>query len=323
MPCGQSFIHDIIVNITFMISRFTYKDLVWIDVQSPTQEEVRSLMDEFSIHPLAADELLVPTLRPKVDVYPNLIYLILHFPLITHLHEGSQDIEIDFIIGKKFLITAHKEHIDSLHEFSKLFEVNSILEKSNIGDHAGFILFYILKDLYKMLDAQLDHIRCDFSEIETKIFNGEERDMVNTISHLNRDLLNFKQTLRPHKEVLESFEHAGIKFFGQDFSYYLHTTIGEFFKISSILDGHRETLLELRDTNDSLLATKTNEIMKTLTIMAFLMMPLTFITGIFGMNAVASMPIVNDSEGFWIIIAVMCVIAVALFTYFRFFKKWM
>ncbi|MEK7148595.1 MAG: magnesium transporter CorA family protein [Patescibacteria group bacterium] len=305
-----------------MISRYTYKDLVWVDVQSPTQEEVRSLMEEFAIHPLVADELLGPTLRPKVDLYNDFIYLILHFPTITHKHDGGKDQEIDFVIGKKFIITAHYGLVDQLHEFSKVFEVNSILDKLNIREHAGFILFYILKDLYKMLDTELDHINHDFNEIQSKIFSGKERDMVNSISHINRDLLNFKQILRPHKEVLESFEVAGAKFFGKEFSYYLHTIVGEFYKVSSILDGHRETVLDLRDTNDSLLTTKTNDIMKTLTITAFILLPLTFIGQLFGMSFINT-PLENNPSAFFITIIAMGVIGTLLFGYFKFFKKWM
>src|SRR3989338_10005026 len=121
-----------------MISRYTYKDLVWIDLESPTQEEVRGVMEEFDIHPLVANELLVSTLRPKVDLYSNFIYLILHFPTISHKHRGKTEQEIDFIVGKKFLITTNYDLVDSLHEFSKVFEVHSILERSNIGDHAGY-----------------------------------------------------------------------------------------------------------------------------------------------------------------------------------------
>lgn len=307
-------------TILTMISRYTYKDLVWVDVQSPTQEEVRSLMEEFSIHPLAADELLVPTLRPKVDLYPNFIYLILHFPVISHKHDGGNELEIDFIVGEKFLITTHYDLIDPLHEFSKVFEVNSILEKANIGNHAGFILFYIMRELYKMLDFELDHINHDFGDIEAKIFNGKERDMVNSISHLNRDLLNFKQILRPHKEVLESFEIAGTKFFGQDFSYYLHTIAGEYYKISNILDGHRETLLELRDTNDSLLTTKTNDTMKTLTTLSFVIFPLSLIAGIFGMNT-TSIPIIGQPNDFLIVMGMMAFGVFIMFIFFK-YKKW-
>ena len=303
-----------------MISRYTYKDLVWVDVQSPTQEEVRSLMEEFNIHPLVADELLGPTLRPKVDLYHNFIYLILHFPTISHKHNGGEDQEIDFIIGKKFIITAHYDLVDQLHEFSKVFEVNSILDKSNIGEHAGFILFYILKDLYKMLDVELEHINADFNEIQAEIFSGKERDMVNSISHLNRDLLNFKQTIRPHKEVLESFEGAGKKFFGEEFSYYLRTITGEFYKVSSILDGHRETLLDLRDTNDSLLTTKTNDIMKMLTVMSFIMLPLSFIASIFAMNTTDT-PIVGLPNGWYMLVGGMSFAGFSLVSFFK-YRKW-
>lgn len=303
-----------------MISRYNYKDLVWVDLESPTQEEVRSVMEEFGVHPLVAEELLTPTLRPKVDLYPNFIYLILHFPAITHRHTGGREQEIDFIIGKKFLITTHYDLIDSLHEFSKVFEVNSILEKSNIGDHAGYILFYILKELYKMLDRELNHIGRDFNEIEPNIFGGKERDMVTSISHLNRDLLNFRQTIRPHKEVLESFELAGAKFFGQDFSYYLRTITGEYFKVSSILDGHRETLMELRNTNDSLLTTKTNDIMKTIAIISFVTFPLSLVAAIFGMNT-KILPIVGGDNDFWYIIGIMVTITLTIFAYFK-RKRW-
>lgn len=305
-----------------MISRHNYKDLVWIDVQSPTQEEVRALMEEFGIHPLVGDELLGPTLRPKVDLYPDSIYLILRFPTLSHKHDGKEDQEIDFILGKKFIITAHYELIDQLNEIAKVLEVNSILNKSNLGDHAGYILFFILKELYKTLDIELEHINHSFTDIQAQIFNGKERDMVNSISHLNRDLLNFKQTLRPHKEVLESFEIAGTKLLGQDFSYYLHTLVGEFYKISSVLDGHRETALDLRDTNDSLLTTKTNDIMKTLTVTAFIILPLTFIGQLFGMS-IPNIPLTDNPDAFWIITGAMAVIGIALYGYFKFFKKWM
>lgn len=304
-----------------MISRYAHKKLVWIDVQSPTQDEIRQLMDEFSIHPLVADELLAPTLRPKVDLFPNFIYLILHFPTISHDHDGGRDQEIDFIVGKDFLITTHYDHIDTLHEFSKMFEVNSILDRANIGDHAGYLLFSIMRELYKMLDRELDHINHDFGDIESKIFGGRERDMVTAISHLNRDLLNFKQALRPHKEVLESFEIAGAKFFGKEFDYYLRTTIGEYYKISNVLDGHRETLLELRETNDSLLATKNNEIMQFLTIMAFFTFPLSLAAGILSIHAQGT-PLVDSPNGFWIIILLMAFGAASMFTFFK-YRKWL
>lgn len=304
-----------------MISRYAYKDLVWIDMESPSKEEVRQVMEEYSLHPLIADELLSPTLRPKVDLYSDLIYLIMHFPAVYRANGKSGSQEIDFVIGRNFLITSHYEHIDPLHKFSKVFEVNSILNKTDVGKHSGFLFFHIIKELYRVLVLELDYIDEQLENIEEHIFKGEEAQMVETISQVNRDLLNVRQAIRPHKEVLDSFEAAGKTFFGEDFSYHLRAIVGEYYKVFNILEGHKETLLDLRDTNDSLLTTKTNEIMKKLTIMTFITFPLSLVAAIFGMNAL-HMPLIGDPYDFWLIAVIMGVIAMIMFGYFR-FKKWM
>ncbi|MCK5027209.1 MAG: magnesium transporter CorA family protein [Candidatus Pacebacteria bacterium] len=303
-----------------MISRYKYKDLTWVDLESPTKEEVREVMDEYGFHPLIADELLSPTIRPKVDLYDDLIYLIIHFPAVSYNNGRSGAQEIDFVMGKDFLITTHYELIDPLHEFSKVFEVNSILDKSDMGKHAGFLFFYIIKELYKNLIIELDYIDEQLEDIEERIFVGEEPAMVEKISRVNRDLLNVRQAIRPHKEVLDSFELVGSKFFGEDFSYHLRAIIGEYYKVFNILEGHKETLLDLRETNDSLLTTKTNEIMKVLTIIAFITFPLTLIAGVFGMNTVLT-PIVGVPYDFWIILGIMGVTTFSMFAFFK-FKKW-
>lgn len=304
-----------------MISKYEHKNLTWIDIEKPTREEVLEVMEEYHVHPLAGNELLSPTLRPKVDVYNDQIYMILHFPAVSHSHGKSGGQEIDFIIGKDFLITTHYELIDPLHEFSRVFEVNSILDKSNIGDHAGFLFFYIVRELYKNLIIELDHINLQLENIEERIFSGEESDMVRVISNVNRDLLNVRQAIRPHKEILDSFEVAGRDFFGEDFAYHLRSISGEFYKVFNILEGHKETLLDLRDTNDSLLTTKTNEIMKVMTIMAFIFLPSAVISSVFGMNT-KDMPFIGINLDFWYIIAMMFFTSSMIFIYFK-FKKWM
>ena len=304
-----------------MISEYKHEKITWIDVESPTKDDVRTLMEKYSIHPLVAEELLSPTLRPKVDIYDNLVYLILHFPTITHKHGGQVEQEIDFIIGKDFLITTHYNLVDPLHEFSKIFEVNSILDKSNITEHGGFLFFYLMREMYQYLNGELDCIYETLEKIEDKIFAGEEVQMVEVMSRTSRDILNFKQAIRSHKEVLESFEIAGEKFFGKDFIYYLRNISGEYYKIFNQLEGHRETLSELRETNDSLLTTKTNEIMKFLTIMAFVTFPLALIASVFGMNT--SLPaFIGQENDFWIVMGIMATATLVMFMFFR-HKHWM
>lgn len=304
-----------------MLSRYINKKITWIDLESPTQDEVRGIMKEFGIHPLVGNELLSPTVRPKVDIYPDYIYLILHFPIIEHRHGEKADQEVDFILGKNFIITTHYETIDPLHEFSKVFEVNSIIDKTNIGAHAGFVFFYILKELYRALGSELDYINSVLGRVEKSVFDGHEREMVEVVSHVNRDILNFRQAIRLHGDVLASFENASPKIYGDDFTYYIHAAIGEYQKIASVLEGHRETIAELRKTNDSLLTTKQNETIKTLTIMAFITLPLSLIAAVFGMN-VEHTPLIGAPGDFWIIIGLMVVTLIILFVYFK-RKNWM
>lgn len=304
-----------------MMTTYKHKKLTWINLESPTRDDVEKIINDYSIPLLVADELMRPTLRPKVDVYPNLIYLILHFPVYSQKMQGSDGREVDFIIGKNFLITSHYETIDPLHEFSKMFEVNSILDKSNMGEHAGFLVFYILRQLYEFSLRQLDHIEQKIDLIEENIFNGKEKEMVKKISVVNRDLINFRQAIRPHKEILSSFELAGTNFFGESFAYHLSDMIGEYYKVANQLEIQKETLIDLHDTNDSLLSTKTNEVMKFLTIMAFVTFPLSLLAAIFGMNT-DYLPLVGIKGDFWIVISVMGTATIFMFTFFK-RKGWM
>lgn len=295
--------------------------MTWIDMESPDREEVLEIAEKYSLPELVSDELLRKTMRSKVDMYPNLIYLILHFPATGHKHGKDMHTEIDFIIGKDFLITAHYELVDTLHEFAKAFEVSSILQKNEIGAHAGFLFFHIIKNLYRYSFTQLEEINMALEKIEHKIFEGKEKEMVNEISKVNRKLLDFKQATRFHKEVLASFEIAAKKFFGNDFSYYLSFISGEYNKVQNMLEGHKELLDDLRQTNDALLTDKTNDTMRTLTIMSFVVFPLTLIASIFGMNA-KDTPIIGGNYDFWIIVGLMALAAVGMYIYFK-KRKWL
>ena len=236
-----------------MISVYKHRHLTWVDVESPTPDEVRKIMDEYDIDPLVADELLLPTLKPHVDVYSNFIYLILHFPAFKHTHNGNINQEIDFIIGKDFLITTRYDTVDPLHKFSKVFEVNSVLDKGDIGDHAGFLFFYMVRKLYKSLEHELEYIEDSLEIIEEDIFEEKEKEMVIALSNVSRNLLNLKQALNPHQEVLTSFSDAGRMFFGNDFANYLNSIMGEYYRIKNSISVHNDTLYELRSTNNSLL----------------------------------------------------------------------
>ena len=303
-----------------MVSKYTFRKLTWIDLESPTQKDAQVLITEYDIHPLVANELLSPTRRSRVDAYDTFTYLIFHFPTIVHSHSGAAEQEIDFIVGKNFVVTAHYEANDSLNELVKLFEVDVALQKKDLGTHAGFLFFYMLRHLYNDAADELNTLDDSLPKIEEGIFSGKERAMVERISEISKKLLNFKRTILPHREMLESFEFAGKKLYGEDFVYYLRALSGEHFRLMSLLDGDLETIDELRSTNDSLLNTKTNDTMRTLTVMAFITLPLSLFANIFSMNTTI-LPIVGLPNDFWIIVGIMVFVTLSFYGYFK-YKKW-
>ena len=301
-----------------------YKDVKWIDLENPTNTEVRQLIEEFDITPVVANELISPSIRSHVDVHPKFLYLILHFPYSYSPHvddtETKRTQEIDFIIGKNFIITTHYDNIDALDDFAKVFEVQSILDKSDLANHSGYVFYYMSKHFYKQMLNKIEMVQDLISETENKIFHGEEKQMVTEISRWNRVILTFKESLSSHEEVLKSFEIAGQKFFGEDFRYHLHSILSEYYKVARKIENAKEYLNELRMTNDSLLSTKQNEIVKNLTLMSFIFFPLALLAGIFGMNA-NFMPIIGDPFDFWKIISIMVALSLMMFALFK-QKKW-
>lgn len=304
-----------------MIKRYTHKHLVWIDIENPTSEEIRLLMQEFDLHPSVAQELLLPTVKPRVELHKNLIYLILHFPTLKNKNFSEIEQEIDFVIGENFIITTRYDNIDPIHRFSKIFEVNTIIDRSNIGAHAGYIFYYMIKEMYQSLANQIDSIKDSLKEIENEIFNGKEKEMVMALSKVSRNLLNFHHATSAHKQVLRSLESATLNFFGENFSYYIKDIVNEYYKIDNSTESNIESLRELRETNDSLLTTKQNEITKTLTVMAFIILPLSFIASVYGMNT-SFVPLMGGKNDFWIIMAIMAVVGIIIFAVFK-GKKWL
>lgn len=305
-----------------MITRQVHGDLVWVDLISPTQEEVRSVMEEFSLDPLIVEELLAPSARNRVDARDDYFYVVLHFPTFKHLHEVSaMPLELDFIVGRKWIITTRYVEIDPLHQFSRLFEIETLVNRKNMGEHAGYIFYYMLTELYKTLYDELLYIGTRLDTAEERIFEGFEKEMVIELSNISRDLLNYSQALDSHGGMLESLETPGVALYGYEYARNIRSVTGEYERLANAVKSNKASLSELRETNNSLLSTKQNEIMKIFTIMAFVTFPLSLIASIFGMNT-KTIPIVGHPWDFWILVGIMLAAAVAFFAYFK-YKRWL
>jgi magnesium transporter len=300
-----------------MIKTYTNKSLIWLDVESPSQDEVSMLIKKYQLHPLVGEELVSPTRNSKVDVYKDYLFLAIHVPI--RLKTNGKYIvvqkEVDIIIGNKFIITSRNEVIEPLHSFAKVFETNSILDKNSI-EHAGLIFYYMMKKIYSYMHEDLENIKDSLRYAENKIFLGHEKTMVEMLSELSRELIDFKQTSRLHSDVLESFRDIPKEFFGKDFELLMGNLRGEYESVHALVVNNRDLLNDLRDTNDSLLSTKQNESMKMFSILAFVTFPLTVFLDLF-MLPTSHTPIIGSAYDWEIIVAIVIIAAGSMFYFFK------
>lgn len=300
-----------------MITQFHHKKLTWIDIEDPTSEDIATIIKDFAIDPTWAKDLLMPTERAKTDVTADTFYAVLHYPDHPSLTLETRDIEVDYIVGDTFLITAHYSPIDTFLELFKQFEVDSTLGREQIT--TGIELFLELNNrLYRGLREELEPLRKEGKKIESEIFLGNEFKMVHEISRLGRKLLDFRQAIRSHKTILKALHTQAPHLFPRvtldEERFYR-----EYVRVENASENIREHLKELRETNDSLLTAKNNEVTKKLTLMAFVTFPLTLVaTVLFAHNAPG---LFQGHQGFWITIAILVLLFIGMHGYFT-YKKW-
>ncbi|HEY4487783.1 MAG TPA: CorA family divalent cation transporter [Candidatus Paceibacterota bacterium] len=303
-----------------MHARHEYGDIVWIDLESPNALEVRQIAAEFDLAESVAEELISPTTKARSEFYSDYLYIVLQFPALKHSHKSAQQ-EVDFVIGRDFLITVRYDTIDQMHKFAKVFEAQAMLHTYQGGEHAGFLFYYILRKIYRGLDNELDYIRHELPLIEEHIFSAREVEMVAALSHTARGLLNLRQTIEPHREILRALEERGAVLFGEAFTSYLRELSSEYYRVHNHVVRATDSLHELRETNNSLLSTKQNETTKLFTIMAFFTFPLALLVEILAYKSPYN-PISGRPFDFWIIVLL---VLGGLFLMFLFFKhrKWL
>ncbi len=302
-----------------MITNHKFKDLVWVDLESPTNEELEEIASDYEINPLIVSELVRPSDRTKVDMYKNAIYLILKFPKYGIGAGKNDSTEIDFVLGKNFLITTHYDTVNSIVKFSKIFETNSLLNKLNL-ENGGHIFFYLIKKIYEEMEEELSIVGEKLHDTESMVFGENGTEALERLSKINKELIDFRRTMRIHKEVFKSFERAAIEFFGKEISFYTTNILGSYERLWHLFVSNKETLMDLRQTSDSLFTAKTNTVVKTLTVLTFITIPLTIIAT-FGQNAIHN-PLVGHDNDFWMIIGFMILTAFTMFTVFK-NKKWL
>lgn len=303
-----------------MITRYEHEGVVWVDIENPEIDEVVAIANEFELGSLIVDELITPTAKPRIDVFPEFVYAVLHFPALRYTHGLEVNHEIDIVFGKNFIITTHYSTASATYDLAKAFEAASLLRAGTSTMNTGLIFLELAQRLYQAADNELDALEDTISDIEENIFHGNERAMVSALSYASRELLTHKRLLGTHHDILESFEKAVRSLFGDEMGRYVRAANTLHYRVHNRALIMNDILNELRETNMALLVTRQNEITKNLTIVAFITFPLSVIAAVFGMNTTYT-PVVNHPHGFWIIVGAMAVLTVAFFAYFK-IKKW-
>ena len=299
-----------------MIKNFELKNQKWASLNQPVEKEIEEAVNRFNIDPFITKEIATPTPRSRVEFHKDSIYLILHFPAFKHSHKNLRQ-EIDFIIKKDSLITIQYENIDYIDKFIKEAEVSEILKNSN-GKN---IFSSLMKEIYSSLNDEIIYTESWINNITKKVFKGNEKDMVFEISEAIRTLLEFEKITEPHKEIFEFLTTGGEKMFGTDFKYDMEILLNEHNRFRKNIINNLAILKEIRETNAMLLNTKQNDIMKTLTVITFIYLPINLIVAIFTIHA-NNTPFWNHPNSFYIIMG-LCFITLLIMIYIARHKKWM
>jgi len=306
-----------------MIFRYEYPGGVWVDLERPTADEIRRVAEEFSISERIEAELRSPTPSPLVAGDDSTALLILHFP--AHSADGANEKmqEIDFVIGSHFIVTVRYEVIVPLHHLKKLLDTQKLVSNHHSAIATDVLLEILFAHLYTSVRDHTDHIADELARVERDMFDGHERDTVRSISNVSREFLHLEAALANQEESLNRFLKVLTQrdFFGTSFVERTERILAEHTQIARLIKTHRAISTELRETNIALLDVRQNEIMKTLTIVNFIFLPLGLISWTFSMRT-EGMPIIDSPNAFWIVLAIMFGVTIFL-TLFFVRKRWL
>ena len=303
-----------------MREEFKIGALTWISLNNPTKEEIRAVVEELDIRPHLAHDLWTPVPRSYSECTDKTLKITIDYPVVKRTGLSGPH-EIKLLVTKTHLVTVQFGEIDAIHQFKKGFEVNALIKSPGEGATAVHIMFSLLHHLLNGLHHKLDYLNGQIRIVDKSIHAEKEREMVREISKISRRVIAFRHILQTYEQILSDMHATISKPFGSEYVNNVKELSRHYHQVVRRLRAISDTVDELRDTNIGILTTKQNEIMKILTIMAFITFPLTLFTSMFGMNTIAT-PIVGQTGDFWIILGIMVIVSAGLFSFFK-YKRWM
>jgi len=304
-----------------MLFRYSYHGGVWVDLEHPTEDEIRAVTKEFGISERLEAELFSPTPTPLVAGDDSVAFLVLHFPT-QGAHDGElRDQEVDLIVGSSFIITVRYEVVESVHGLQKVLETQKLISPKHTMT-TDVLLEILFAHLYTAMHDHLNHVASNLIAIEREMYGGQEQDAVRSISNVSRALLHMESVLSNQEDALKRHLAALGRngFFGPSFSERSLRILAERAQIERLVRTHRAIATELRETNVALLGARQNAIMKMLTIITVIVLPLELIAVTLGIHLPGT-PLEEDPNGFFTILGVMALIATLMIAFFI-KKRW-
>jgi magnesium transporter len=294
--------------------------LRWINIERPRPVDRAWLEEHFDFHPLDYEDLFSRNQRPKIDEYDDYLFIVLHFPRYDK-HVGRLNAaELDLFVGPDFLITLPNERLDPVEYLFERCRAREEVREHYFSKGTGFLLYKIVDDAVDASFPMLRKMGNKLERVEDDIFEGRSEEVVRDISNVKQEIINFRKVVRPQRAVLGDLERNKARYIADDLDIYFDDVVDASERIWQILEGYKETVEALEATNESVISHRVNDILRVLTAISVIVLPLTMIASVFGMNVGlpgGGDPVEGASVSFWVIIGVMVAVLIGMAAYFR------
>jgi len=294
-----------------MIRTARGQNFAWYDVETPTADDVEQLRREVRLHPLVLRELVPQVRHPKMDHFGTHIFLVITIPILARDPEDPNFYEVhleelDLIFGKTWLVSSHYRPIAVIEDlFPRTEAGENTVNMEYVDSTPASIVYAILSRILQDSIDSLGIIEERLDVAERDVFAGQERAMVRELSELRHDIIDFRRALSPSRPVFHALDDAGPALLDPGTRPYFRTLTSKIEQVSTILKTLKETVEALEETNQSLLTTHTNDVIRMLTVFTAVMLPPTLIGTIFGMNILPASIVGDGSQFFWPLIGIM------------------